>query len=387
MSVSEHFPPVDFVDFHRDRVLELTERNGRLAAGDVAGQAPLGLRVGDDAFTYVADPGGISVVEGDGDAQAVAELSPDAFTDFAHELATSFALAIGERVAFPKGDLDLLVRWEPALRAIWHGRPVYDDAAAEALAGVDLGHSFAPDDEAGIKDFVARTGFVHVRGVFSEDEMRAVADEVERLKADATFDDGRSWWAKNAAGDDVCCRLIYSGERSDLIKQVTGDDRIRRLVELTGADVRQRNDRLDGESVVIKNPDVVEGLSDLPWHRDCGMGGHPVICPGINVGIQIDPATEENGRLRFLAGTHHLSSHYPSRRDLDRWPVQGVTTERGDVTMHFGHVLHEAPPPAGNHDGRRTSYSTWVNPLAFDVVEPGSGYNDSVLAKRGRVEL
>lgn len=387
MNVSNHFPPVDFVEFHRRRLPELVERHGALASADIAGQPSLGLRVGDDTFTYVADAGAVSVVDGDGEAQAVAELSPDAFTDFAHELATSFALAIGERVRFPVGDLDLLVRWEPALRAIWHGRPVYDDAAAETLAGVDLGRSFAPDDEAGITDFIARTGFVHVRGVFSDDEMRAVADEVERLKADASFDDDRSWWAKNADGDDVCCRLIYSGERSDLIRQVTGDDRIRRLVRLTGADVRQRNDRLDGESVVIKNPDVVEGLSDLPWHRDCGMGGHPVICPGINVGIQIDPATDENGRLRFLAGTHHSSSHYPRQDQLDRWPVQGVTTERGDVTMHFGHVLHEAPPPAGSHDGRRTSYSTWVNPLAFDVVEPGHGYNDSVLAKRGRVEL
>lgn len=387
MSVIEHFPPVDFVAFHRDRMPALLDEHGEFAAADVDGQAPLGFRVGDDAFTYTADGTGITVVEGDADAAAVAELTAAAFTDFAHELATSFALAIGERVRFPVGDLDLLVRWEPALRALWHGRPVYDDAAAEALAGVDLEQSFAQDDEAGIKDFIARTGFVHVRGVFREDEMQAVADEVERVKAGATFDDDRSWWAKNADGDDVCCRLIYSGERSDLIRQVTGDDRIRRLVELTGADVRQRNDRLDGESVVIKNPDVVEGLSDLPWHRDCGMGGHPVICPGINVGIQIDPATEDNGRLRFLAGTHESSSHYPSRRDLDRWPVQGVTTERGDVTMHFGHVLHEAPPPGGHHEGRRTSYSTWVNPLAFDVVEPGRGYNDSVLAKRGRVEL
>ena len=27
-------------------------------------------------------------------------------------------------------------------------------------------------------------------------------------------------------------------------------------------------------SVVIKNPEIVSGLSDLPWHRDCGIGGH-----------------------------------------------------------------------------------------------------------------
>jgi len=389
--MSDLFPPVDFVDFHRSRIPDLLSGNGSLAGRDIADQAPLGLRVGDDAFTYVPEGGSVRLAEGTDRAGAVVTLDAGAWSDFAHELASAFALAIGERVDFGEGELDLLARWEPALRAIWHGRPIYDDEAAAAVADLDLTQSFTPDQTDEITAFIARAGFVHVRGVFSADEMERAADEVERLKADATFDDNRSWWAKNSAGDDVCCRLIYAGERSPYLKEITGDDRIRKLVELTGADVRQRNDRLDGESVVIKNPDVVEGLSDLPWHRDCGMGGHPVICPGINVGIQIDAATEENGRLRFLAGTHQSSSHYPSNRDLERWPVQGVTTERGDLTLHFGHVLHEAPPPAGRlgslERGRRTQYSTWVNPVAFDVVDPGHGYNDSVLAKRGRVDL
>lgn len=390
------FPPVDFVAFHRDRVPRLIEDNGKLAGGDVAGVAPFALRVGDHAFTYLPDggvPGGgtVAVVEGTDDAATVAVLDADAWSEFAHELRSCFGLMIGEIVSFERGDFGGLMRWEPGLRAVWHGRPIYDERAAQAVAGVDLAQSFTPDDVAGISAFIARTGFAHVRGVFGPDEMQRAAGEVERLKAAATFDDNRSWWAKNADGDDVCCRLIYAGERSELLAALAADPRIERLVRLTGANVTQRQDRLDGEAVVIKNPDVVEGLSDLPWHRDCGMGGHPVICPGINVGIQIDPATEDNGRLRFLAGSHTSSSHMPSPRDLERLPVQGVETERGDITIHFGHVLHEAPPPGGHLGsltrGRRTPYSTWVNPLAFEVVEPGHGYNDSVLAKRGRVNL
>lgn len=386
-AMTARFPPVDLVQFHREVVPSLLARNGELAAADVAGVEPLAIRVRGDAFTYRLGGGGVEVVEGDGGAATVAVMEPDVWTEFAHELRSCFGLMIGEVVAFDGGDFTGLMRWEPALRAIWHGRPIYDDAAAAALADLDLTRSFDPDDADGIRDFIARAGFVHVRAVFSEGEMAAAADEIERLKAMATFDDNRSWWAKNSHGDDVCCRLIYAGERSERLADLAADDRVRRLVELTGADVVQRTDRLDGESVVIKNPDVVEGLSDLPWHRDCGMGGHPVMCPAVNVGIQVDPATEANGRLRFLAGSHTSSNHTPTRRDLDRLPVQGVTTERGDVTLHFGHVLHEAPPPAGHHDGRRTQYSTWVNPLAFDVVPPGHGYNDSVLAKRGRVAI
>lgn len=389
--MSELFPPIDFVHFHEHKVTDLVSDHGALAGPDVDGVEPLALQVGIDAFTYVAEGGTVRVVPGDDGAGAVVAMEAETWSEFAHELRSAFGLVIGEVVGFPRGDFGLLARWEPALRAIWHGRPIYDDEAVASVAHLDLGQSFMPDQTDEIAEFIARTGFVHVRGVFSDDEMERAADEIERLKAQASFDDNRSWWAKNSEGEDVCCRLIYAGQRSEYLKALTGDDRIRKLVALTGTDVRQRNDRLDGESVVIKNPDVVEGLSDLPWHRDCGMGGHPVICPGINVGIQIDPATEENGRLRFLAASHLSSSHMPSPKDLERLPVQGVTTERGDLTLHFGHVLHEAPPPAGRlgslERGRRTQYSTWVNPLAFDVVEPGHGYNDSVLAKRGRVEL
>lgn len=382
------FPPVDFVGFHRGRVPELLREHGSLAASDVRDVPPLALRVGDDAFTYAPAGDAVEVVEGDDEAATVAVMTPEVWTEFAHELRSCFGLMIGELIEFPRGDFGDLMRWEPALRAIWHGRPVYDEAAADAVAGLDLSRAFTVDDpDVELGDFLSRTGFLRVRGVFTGAEMEVVADEVERLKAAATLDDGRSWWAKNAAGDDVCCRLIYAGERSEQIAAAAGDDRLRRLVDLGGYDVRLSSDRFDGESVVIKNPDVVEGLSDLPWHRDCGMGGHPVHCPGFNVGVQIDGATPENGQLRFLAGSHHSSNHLPTERDLERLPVQAVETERGDVTVHFGHVLHAAPPPGGAHAGRRTMYATFVPPLAFEVVPAGHGYNDSVLAKRGRVSL
>ena len=56
-------------------------------------------------------------------------------------------------------------------------------------------------------------------------------------------------------------------------------------------------------SVIIKNPDMTEGLSDLPWHRDCGMGGHAVTCPVLICSLFIAPATPETGELRVLPGS------------------------------------------------------------------------------------
>ncbi|MGH2670450.1 MAG: hypothetical protein ACRDH5_15275, partial [bacterium] len=182
------FPPVDFVSFHRDRVPELLAAHGGLAGPDVARVDPLALRVGEDAFTYVPAGGTVEVVEGDEGAATVAVMAPDVWSEFAHELRSCFGLMIGEVVSFDRGDFGGLARWEPALRAVWHGRPIYDEAAAQALDGLDLTQAFTLDDESGIREFLGRAGFVRVRGIFTEAEMLALGEEVERLKAEATFD-------------------------------------------------------------------------------------------------------------------------------------------------------------------------------------------------------
>ncbi len=145
-------------------------------------------------------------------------------------------------------------------------------------------------------------------------------------------------------------------------------------------------DRLDGMSVVIKHPSVVAGLSDLPWHRDCGVGGHRVLCPGLNIGIQLDRANAENGQLHFLAGSHHHAAQQ-TLPPLDDLPTVAVDAEPGDVTVHFSHVLHAAPAPSSPTAGRKAMYVGFHLPEAFDVVGAGEAYND-VLVKRdaGRVK-
>src|SRR5207249_3115723 len=131
-------------------------------------------------------------------------------------------------------------------------------------------------DDREMAAFLATAGFIRVRGVFSADEVDEMRAEVERLKAQARPDDRRSWWARNAAGEQVCCRVIYMSQQSPRLATIPDDKRMRRIVALTGEPLRAADDRIDGLAAVIKNPAVVEGLSDLPWHRDCGLGGHPV---------------------------------------------------------------------------------------------------------------
>ncbi len=379
-----------FDSFHTSLTARLrTGDLGRAAARDVAGQAALALRLAgsDAAYTYTSDPDGITVEAGDTDAATVVELDAAAFDDLIAERATIFGLLFPGRLQVVRGRFDDFAAWEAALTSIWFDRPIYGDDL-DALRDLDLHTTFRLNDsDEEIAAFLRAAGFAVIRDVFDPDEIAAFDAEEQRLRQLASPDDHRSWWARNAAGDDVCCRLTYVSLRSDLFGALHDDARLRRIAELHGSPLRPSFDRLDGHSVVIKNGHVVSGLSDLPWHRDCGMGGHPVLCPSLLIGVQLDVADAANGQLVFLAGSHHHTNRITSVAEHPGWPTVPVEARPGDVTVHYSHVLHAAPPPTAPDAHRRSLYVSFNNPAVFDVVPPGKGYNDVVFSHGdGRVK-
>jgi len=187
-----------------------------------------------------------------------------------------------------------------------------------------------PQDE--IADFLHSTGFVHLRQVMDEDEVEALRVDVDQAVAAARPDDRRSWWT-TVGVRPVCNRVNYLNDRSEQIANLGGDPRFARIAALGRADLRDARDRLDGNSVVIKVPGAADGLADLPWHRDCGMGGHPVKCPMLNVGIQLDAATEPAGQLVMIPGSHRGTSRLPSPKEAARLPL--VPCRQNRVTSPF----------------------------------------------------
>jgi ectoine hydroxylase-related dioxygenase (phytanoyl-CoA dioxygenase family) len=112
-----------------------------------------------------------------------------------------------------------------------------------------------------------------------------------------------------------------------------------------------------------------------------------VLCPGLNVGVQLDHADAANGQLLYLAGSHHHASQQLMAADLEDLPVVAVETEPGDVTVHFGHTLHSAPPPTSPTAGRKALYFGYHTPQAFDLIGPDQSYNDVLMARdAGRVK-
>lgn len=383
-----------FASFHRDVLPRAVAARdgGAAAARDVGGPGrSVALRLDDGtAFTYRTTESGVTIEAGD-TADVVAELDAAAFDDLIAERRSIFGLFFPGRLKVVRGSAESFVAWEAALTNLWFDRPIYGldvvDLRDRVGAPLDVNRTFTlADDDTDIAHFLREAGFAVLRGIFTVTEIAALDAEVRRLRAVATPEDGRSWWATNADGEEVCCRLTYTSERSGLIGGLQDDPRLLRMASWHGRPLRPSPDRLDGFSVVIKNSAVTQGLSDLPWHRDCGMGGHPVLCPSLLIGIQLDRTNAENGHIRYLAGSHHHTNRIDEVSRHPEWPVVAVNAEPGDVTVHYSHVLHVAPPPEGVDAHRRTLYVSFNNPAAFDAIPPGKGYNDVVYSRGdGRV--
>jgi hypothetical protein len=391
---SHRFGAVDFDAFHRDELPARLEAAGAVfGRADAAVVRPLAFALTDGrSYTYVPREDRFSVVPGDGDAHTVIELTEGDWCDFRWELRSCFALFYADRLSVTRGGFGHLARWEPSLRFAFDGQPRWEvdepppvlDATGSPL---DLSRTFTLDDEDDeIADFLNRAGYVHLRGVQTRDEIDALRSEVADGIAAARPDDLRSWWT-TVDGEEVCNRVNYLNQRSERIATLGDDERFGRIARLGGPDLRDARDRLDGNGVVIKVPGAETGLADLPWHRDCGMGGHPVKCPMLNVGIQLDAATAGAGQLHMIPGSHLGSSRMPSPVEAEALPTVALTTEPGDVTVHYGHILHAAPPPTDREaPGRWALYLSFVPPVTFETIGPGQGYNDVLFTRdAGRV--
>ncbi len=120
---------------------------------------------------------------------------------------------------------------------------------------------------------------------------------------------------------------------------------------------------------LVKPLDVVEGISDLPWHKDCGLGRHSYDCCSMTVGISVTPADAGSGELGVLAGSHRSTippSGVHARVDLPKIPLP---TEKGDVTVHLSCTAHMSRPPTRAE--RRVLYTGFaLPPRANDIARP-----------------
>ena len=345
--------PLDFHAFHReDLPRRLAAGNGALAApgarrlGSLAFRTPAG-----DAYTYVPGETGVDVVPGESEADTVIEVDNEIFSNIVNELDAAAGLLYGGRAKCHKGNAVRWVDWEPALRAMFNGRPVYDPETLDLRDRhgdpLDPEASFRTDDDpADMAHFLRTAGYLLVREVFSAEEIARFLAEAEELAAEAVPGDDLSWWGKGPKGEETLCRVTRAGARAGLAS-IPCDPRLLGLVELADEPLEPRQSAGEQSiSLIWKHPGMTEGLGDLPWHRDCGMGGHAAMCPVLIASTFLTPASDETGELRFLPGSWSRGCGPIDARHPRAPRGASFVAAPGDVSLHYGDTMHAAPPPA-----------------------------------------
>ena len=59
-------------------------------------------------------------------------------------------------------------------------------------------------------------------------------------------------------------------------------------------------------------------------------------------------------------------------------PVVKLDTEPGDLTLHYGDIMHGTPPPTAPNAGRRVLYYKFAEGKTFEWIPAGCHYNDTL---------
>jgi ectoine hydroxylase-related dioxygenase (phytanoyl-CoA dioxygenase family) len=385
-----------FHHFHRQELpARIAAGNGALAWADLQHLGTLGLHTPAGTYTYIPVDGTVEVVEGDDRADTVIDLDLESFVGLVSDLDTAPGLFYGGRVTASRGKPLRFVRWEPGLRALYHGRPVFDPDTADLRdsrgAPLDPTRTFALDEcgDGGVeaRQFMAEAGYVVVTGVFTAEEVADFRAEVAALGSAASPGDGQSWWGRTSGGAEVLTRVLNAAD-SDVLRALHTDPRVRQIAAIAPGDLGSRVlDGRDAVTVLWKRADVAEGLSDLPWHRDCGMGGHALNCPTAVMSICLTDGSPEAGELRVLPGSHTGSFPFVDGRDVRAPAGVPVAVTAGDVSLHLSDLMHASLPPTTADGPERISVLLAFVPPDAGHHRGGRHYNDVLLGdEAGQVE-
>ena len=255
-----------------------------------------------------------------------------------------------------RGNLGDFLDWWVVLRSLIdgraraHGRKLRASATAPARRSISH-RSFGPDDDdADIAHFLAEAGFVHLRGWFDPDAMR---DDLRRhgprapdVPAATTVARGGRRPPTEPTAACACSTSTSTRRRPSTCSTATRFARIGRLTD-DGYAPRCVGNRIEA---LVKPIGVVEGISDVPWHKDCSLGMHSYNCCSLTVGISVTGADDRSGQLRVVAGSHRALVQPAFVRRESALPIVDLPTATGDATRAL--QLHAAH---GATAGRRAS--------------------------------
>jgi hypothetical protein len=333
---------------------------------------PLAIAV-DGGESWVLERNG-TITAHPGTAETTFAVTADRLADLVNDQVTPVGL-----MTAGEWELDHSTRtvmdWWLVLRSLIDERPIHVPGAIDV--DVDVNRSFTLDDDpAELRTFLEAAGYLHVRGVFTPDEMATISHDMDVAEPDYSPGDGKSWWASLADGRERVVRMQWFEQCSETTAAIITDDRFLRLGEIPGCGHEAGREGRHRVEALFKPIGVAKGISDVPWHKDCSIGRHSYECCSITVGISVTGAGPGSGQLRVIAGSHRALV-WPSLFDAGRLdlPEVPLATETGDVTVHLSCTLHMAEPPTVRE--RRVLYT------GFGLPAPDA---EAAVANRRRLQ-
>ena len=207
-------------------------------------------------------------------------------------------------------------------------------------------------------EFYNTNGFLHLERVYAADEVRRLSDELERLMQEWAVE-GPGWsgpWrdAYLTAKENEQARLTTMHDlqfySEAYLRAVMHDTLTGALVDLLGPDVELHHTTLHAKAPDLGTP--------FPMHQDHPFYAHegPAFVDAL---VHIDAASEENGCLKFLPGSHtlgplehirgeHSSPHLP----VDQYKLEdavSVPAGAGDVVFFSYYTVHGSAPNRTPH--------------------------------------
>ncbi len=297
--------PVDAAEFFGETLPGLLDAHQALIAPG-AGELPLEnfvIEVDGECWTlaWVADR--VSVRTGMASGPRV-RLSSEQFTDIVNDQSTPIALMSNNLLDMAEGSLPDFLNWWLVLRSALDGQRIH--ARGDLTLPQDFQRSFTLEDsDEAMREYLEEYGYLHIQGLFSEEEMAAVEADFPVAAPHFEKGDPRAWFATTGDGDEQLVRMEGFDRYSPTTVELIDDPRFQRIGGIPGVGHGQAS-RKPGTRVgaLTKPIGVVKGISDVPWHKDCSLGRHSYECCNLTVGISVTGADAASGQLRVVPGSH-----------------------------------------------------------------------------------
>jgi hypothetical protein len=197
---------------------------------------PFTVATSSGTWTLALEAAGLTV-RSDADGAAMVELSDADVADVVNDLKTPMTFLTAGTLRMVRGNLGDFLDWWVVLRSLIDMRPAHARGAVTFENGdgspLDLRRGFTPaDDDEEIAAFLGTAGFLHLRGWFEPKMMDEISADMDRALPTYRRDDGRSWWAQTARGDDRCVRMASFHEHSERVRELLASDRFLRIGRL-----------------------------------------------------------------------------------------------------------------------------------------------------------